>query len=223
VTVAHPRSVAFAESLNSFLASALHDDVSLSIVDDGHSVRVGGAGPRALKFTPISLEPSPTSPLLRVEFKLADDMSGDFFRVINSTFGLLAPVDKSGKAADPVPIIRVEFDRTQAPPAHVHFHTSSQTLGWVYGRAGGRYRRSEDLHFPIGSERFRPTIEDFLLFLDQERLFRAWRPNSDWRTQAHARIAEYERRQAVAMVRHHDVVIAEELRRLGWTVQPPTK
>jgi len=158
---------------------------------------------------------------LRVEYKLCDDPSGDFFRVTSSTFGLLAPTDKGGVVARPVPILRVEFERSQSPPAHIHFHTSSQTLGWIYGRAGGAHRRAEDLHFPIGSQRFRPTIEEFLLFLDHERLFRDWRSGSGWRQRARERIAEYERRQALATVRHYPADIAEELRRIGWSVTPP--
>lgn len=223
MTTSHPLSRAFADELQLFLQTALRESVTLSIVDDGDSIRLGGAASASdLGFKPIPLEDSISSPLLRVEFKLADDISGDFFRVQASTFGLLAPVDKRGRSGNPVPIVRVEFERNQNPPAHIHFHTSSQTLGWAYGRAGGPYRRSEDLHFPIGSQRFRPTIEEFLLFLDQERLFRGWHPDSHWREQARGRIAEYERRQAIAMVRHYPQQIAHELERLGWATTPPT-
>lgn len=222
MTTAHPRSHLFATELSAFLDSALPGGVELAVVDGLHAVRVGGAWDEsAKKFKPIPLDGTDTSPLLRVEFKLADDPSGDFFRVEKSTFGLLAPVDKGGVVKDPVPVVRVEFERSQSPPAHIHFHTSSQMLGWIYGRAGGRYRRAEDLHFPIGSERFRPTIEEFLLFLDQERLFRGWRSGSDWRSQARQRIAVHEAKQAVAMVRHYPQAIAEELERTGWSVEPP--
>ena len=218
----HPLSHVFAAKLEEFLAAALPRPVELAVVEGDDGIRVGGAWDAgARKFVPIALDETATSLLLRVEFKLADDRSGEFFRVLNSTFGLLIPVEKGGKAKDPVPLVRVEFERGQTPPAHIHFHTSSSTLGWVYGRAGGAYRRAEDLHFPIGSQRFRPTIEEFLLFLDQERLFRGWRSDTDWRSQARRRMAEYEQRQALAMVAHYAEDIAGELRRLGWSVEPP--
>lgn len=143
--------------------------------------------------------------------------------MLESTFGLFVPRDSTSNGADTVPVIRLEYVAQQDPPAHVHFHTSSQPLGWIYGSAGGFYRRSEELHFPVGSKRFRPTIEDFLLFLDRERIFRGWHGGADWRAVALERRAEYERRQAIATVRYHPQDIAAELTRLGWNVQPPAQ
>lgn len=217
----HPRSEEFARGLSEFLSLALplDDPITMIQVDDG--IRIGAGPVGAAGFKPISLGEGVNGPLLRVEYKLADHPSGRYFKVLSSTFGLLVPLDRKSKSSSEVPVIRVEFERSQSPPAHVHFHTASQTLGWLYGNAGGNYRRAEELHFPVGSQRFRPTIEEFLMFLDKERLFRGWRPHSDWRTSARSRIEEYERRQAVATVRHHPEAIAAELETLGWTVSAP--
>lgn len=217
---AHPRSEEFARDLDTFLASAIGPAGGLSAVEVGDGLRIGPSPLQGGKFSLISLTGSVPGPCLKVEYKLADDASGEFCRVLESTFGLYVPLDKPGSHA---PVIRVEYVGTQSPPAHVHLHASSAPLGWIYGTAGGGYRRSEQLHFPVGSKRFRPTIEEFLLFLHDERLFRNWSSGVDWVHQASERIVAYERRQAMATVRHYPDEIAEEMRRLGWTVTAPVE
>lgn len=218
--MAQPRSEQFVRGVEEFLNSALPRPVSLAIVETDGVLRAGPTeGDQGAGFALIPLGDGAPAPLLKVEFSLSDDESGRFCRVNSSTFGLFVPLDR--KPGHQVPVIRVEYQRAQVPPAHVHFHTSSQPLGWVYGIVGGNYRRSEELHFPVGSERFRPTIEDFLLFLDRERLFRDWRVGSNWRKAARQRLAEYERTQAVSTVRHYPNEMADELRVLGWRVEPP--
>jgi hypothetical protein len=185
------------------------------------SIRVGPAPFNGRDFSLIELDPDQPGPLLKVEYKLADDESGRFCRVLSSVFGLFVPQDPRDTGASELPVIRVEYEPAQRPAAHVQFHVSSAPLGWLYGVAGGNYRRSERLHFPVGSKRFRPTIEEFLLFLDRERIFRGWRPDSGWKKLARDRVDDYERRQARATVRHFAADIAEELTELGWTVNPP--
>jgi len=219
----HPLSTEFAKGVESFINEALRTPVEFALVEYGDALRVGPRSKDPTKFSTVCLAGDDTGPHLAVEYSLSDDPSGRFFRVQSSVFGLYVPHDEGGKSAKPIPVIRAEFQRSQRPSAHVHFHTSSQPLGWIYGVAGGDYRRSESLHFPVGSERFRPTIEDFLLFLDRERLFRGWKEGSGWKATAHRRLAEYERTQAIATVRHYADDIAEELRALGWTVEPPER
>lgn len=217
--MAHPRSAAFGAELQDFLSAALPVpvEVVIGVVEDGLRL---GTGPFSKgRFTPLDLSAPAEGPLLKVEYKLADDESGAFCRVLSSTFGLFVPAD--GKPESPQPVVRVEYERSQKPPTHVHFHASSQPLGWLYGVAGGAYRPSDKLHFPIGSQRFRPTIEEFLLFIDAERIFRGWRPDSNWRSLAIERIKAYEASQAVSLVRYYPEEIAAELTRIGWSVQPP--
>ena len=217
----HPLSATFARGIEAFINQALPVATEFAIVDAGDALRVGPKSAQATKFSTICMAGDGTGPHLAVEFALADDPSGRFFRVQSSVFGLYVPHDNGKNGVGLMPVIRAEFQRNQIPSAHVHFHASSQALGWTYGVAGGNYRRSDALHFPVGSERFRPTIEDFLLFLDRERLFRGWKSNSPWRATARARLDDYEQAQAVATVRHYPEAIAQELRALGWSVTRP--
>lgn len=219
--MAHPRSEEFARELDAFLNSVLPSGFELTVVDTHDGIRVGPAPFDSGQFSLVRLCPDSVGPLLKIEYSLADDISGRFCRVLSSTFGLFVPVANSDRGAKAAPVIRVEYEQSQDPPAHVHFHTSSAPLGWVYGVVGGNYRRSEALHFPVGSKRFRPTIEDFLMFLDRERIFRNWRSRQTFIESLRARQADYERRQAVSTVRHYAEDIAEEMRSLGWTVEAP--
>lgn len=219
----HAKSLEFVQTLESFLQDAIRQDIEFEVVELDDGLRVG---PRPLtdgQFRSIRLSGSSPGPLLRVEYKLEDDESGRYFRVHSALFGLYVERENGKKKTTEEPLIRVEFERSQTPSAHVHFHTWSQMLGWIYGIAGGAYRKTEGLHFPVGSRRFRPTVEEFLLFLDRERLFRGWRTGSGWRKTAEARLLDYERHQALGTVRHFSADIAQELRELGWTVTPPAE
>lgn len=42
--------------------------------------------------------------------------------------------------------------------------------------AGLPLPRLEEIHFPVGGRRFRPTVEELLLFIDRERLFNEQAP-----------------------------------------------
>lgn len=110
---------------------------------------------------------------LKVEFRVGKDDSGDFMRAESSTFGLWVATGQKSKAR---PVFRVEYDRnaTSKPQAHVHIHAESVELGWIYGSAGLALPNMHEIHFPVGGKRFRPTVEDLLLFLHRENLFTEW-------------------------------------------------
>lgn len=138
-------------------------------------------------FAPIPLrrrcdpEDSDERLQLVVEYRCTLDPEGEYLTVESSTFGLwIRPDPRRG----PRPVVRVEYLRSPLnkdhPPAHVHLHAESAELGWIYGTAGESMPRFEEIHFPVGRRRFRPTIEGFLLFLHRERLFRDW-ANERWR------------------------------------------
>lgn len=219
----HPRSVAFAIELFEFLGRCFEKSPKPAIVAARDGLRVGPSPLDAKnRFGLIPMNGSQTSPLLKVEFKLVDADDGEYCRVLSSVFGLYIPQDSGFHKRSEVPVVRVEYERTQNPSAHVHFQTASQSLGWIYGANGGAYRPAAELHFPVGSRRFRPTIEEFLLFLDRERLFRDWRSRSDWRREAQQRIEDYEDRQARGIARRHTESVVDELKVLGWSLVPPT-
>lgn len=156
---------------------------------------------------------------LRASYKCGpDDEEGSHLQVNSSTIGLWLRPERG----DPRPVFRIEYFRSarSTPQAHVHMHGECSALGWVYGRIGRPVRHVDTLHFPLGGRRFRPTLEDFLLFIDREGIYTDWVDRA-WRDQARASRDAFERLQAKATVRtYRDEAIAE-LERLGYTVTGP--
>ena len=112
-------------------------------------------------------------------------------------------------------------NRRSAPgraAAHVHLHANSPELAWIYGSSGQPAPDLHALHFPVGGKRFRPTLEDFLLFLDREGIFANWKPG--WRTEVIESLAEWDRSQARATVRRYPEEAITQLEDLGHVVTP---
>lgn len=155
---------------------------------------------------------------LKAEFAVELDRDRAYLQVANSAFGLwvcAAP----GRSARP--LFRIEYDRdkTIKPPAHVHFHSESAELAWIYGSAGRPLPRFDEVHFPVGGRRFRPTLEDVLMFLRAEGLFTDWLPGA--RRALRSSMEAWDRRQARATARAYPADAADVLRRMGWAVSPP--
>lgn len=155
---------------------------------------------------------------LRVEFDVALDDDAAHLMVRKSTFGFLVLPSPTWKT--PTPMFRVEYDREPTggkPPAHVHIHADSAELGWIIGSSGELLRRHVEIHFPVGGRRFRPTLEDVLLFLDHENLFTDW-PKQDWRSHVFASRDRFDESQARATVRRHPEAAVAQLRQMGYIV-----
>ena len=76
------------------------------------------------------------------------------------------------------------------------------------------------LHFPVGGRRFRPTLEEFLLFLDRESLFNDWK---DGRKPKLIRSLDaWERLQARATARQLPEEAVGALEALGYGVALPS-
>jgi hypothetical protein len=156
---------------------------------------------------------------LRASYKCGpDDEEDTHLQVNSSTIGLWVRPD----SGDPRPVFRIEYFRSahSTPQAHVHIHAESSAMGWVYGRSGQPVRHIDSLHFPLGGRRFRPTLEDFLLFIDREGLYADW-VDPAWRAEALASRDTFERLQATATVRTYRAEAIAELERLGYTVTRP--
>ena len=155
---------------------------------------------------------------LRAQYRVEMGQAEAHLQVITSTIGLM--VDVTGGLRDPRPLVRVEYDRRRTTPgrraAHVHLHANSPELAWIYGSSGQPAPDLHALHFPVGGRRFRPTLEDFLLFLDRERLFTNWKPG--WRPRILDSLAEWERSQARATVRRYPEEAAAQLEDLGYVI-----
>lgn len=90
----------------------------------------------------------------------------------------------------------------------------------LYGKAGSPAPDLHDLHFPVGGRRFRPTLEEFLFFLDKEKLFTDWH-DDQWRQYLNETLSDFERIQARTTVRNYHDDAANVLSGLGYEVTPP--
>ena len=167
-------------------------------------------------------DPEHPSLFLRARYIVEMDPTDGHLRVATSMVGLWA--DVTGGRKRPRPIVRVEYDRRQSgrgrSAAHVHLHANSPELAWMYGSAGRPAPDLHALHFPVGGRRFRPTLEEFLLFLDRENLFNDWKEG--WKPRLIRSLEAWERRQARATARQFPDEAIGALEALGYGVTPPS-
>ncbi|MDE0652420.1 MAG: hypothetical protein OXI26_02045 [bacterium] len=166
-------------------------------------------------------DPDGPALFLRARYIVEVDARRDDLRVSSSTVGLWA--DVTGGRKRPRPLVRVEYDRRQSArgraAAHVHLHANSPELAWMYGSAGRPAPDLHALHFPVGGRRFRPTLEEFLLFLDRESLFNDWKEG--WKPRLTQSLEAWERRQARATARQFPEEAVGALETLGYSVTAP--
>jgi hypothetical protein len=142
------------------------------------------------------------------------DSVGKYLAVEESTFNLLAVLDRA-------PVLRIHFRRASnvRPTAHVHFHGHRGALSHLLSQAGHDYPHDmSSLHIPLGGNRFRPCLEDFIQFLICECKFDS-RP--EWRKHVEAGRERWRCRQAAAVVRDVPEEAARVLRELGYIVEAP--
>lgn len=227
------QSTEFAARLTKLLSGTVNPGLTFESVGTEHDEqrRVGPTGNMPVSesspfsFIPlVRLKDPAESPrlLLKAEYKLRMDSEDKHLAVVSSSVGLWVKANSDRKR--PSPVVRLEYDRDakSKPAAHVHLHAESAELAWLYGSAGALLPRTHEIHFPLGGRRFRPTLEHFLLFLDQEGLFTDW-ASEDWKQVINDSLGEWEGRQVRATVRRqpHDAVA--QLRSMGYTVLPPSE
>jgi len=86
------------------------------------------------------------------------------------------------------------------------------------GIARGKYPTHQDLHYPLGGERFRPCLEDFLEGMIHEFGIDA---EEGWEEALASGRETWRCSQTAAVVRDAPEVAAEMLRNLGYQVCPP--
>lgn len=217
----------FVETLNDILGSTIdvprrfsaryvrHEQEAL-IEPFGASDQNGSDLPLVLEECEIG-----TPLFLRLKYHTSLDATGDHLMVKKSTIGLL--IDVTGGKRSPRPFIRIEYDRRRMAVgralAHVHLHANSPELAWLYGITGEPAPDLHALHIPSGGRRFRPTFEEFLLFLDRERLYTSFK--TGWRQKVLDSLERWERRQAQAVARRYPEESARSLEALGYTIRHP--
>lgn len=167
-------------------------------------------------------QPTPAL-LLRVKYTVQMARSRKHLRVVTSTIGLW--VDVTGGRRKHRPLVRVEYDRypraADRPAAHVHLHANSPEMAWVYGSSGRAAPDLHALHFPVGGQQFRPTLEDFLLFLNHEKLYTDFKPG--WKRAVLRSLRRWETLQAAATVEKYPETAVGVLEKLGYTIAPTGK
>lgn len=160
---------------------------------------------------------------LRAKYTVDVNPDGSYLRVVSSSLGLWVDVTEGQRP--PRPVVRVEFDRRRLQPgraaAPVHLHANSPELAWIYGSSGQPSPHLHSLHFPAGGRRFRPTLEEFLLFLDRESLFNDWKDG--WKPKLIQSLEAWERLQARATARQYPEQAVGALEALGYGVTAPTE
>ena len=158
--------------------------------------------------------------LLRARYIVETVQPDGALRVAGSTVGLW--VDVTGGRKKHRPLVRLEYNRNlraaDSPAAHVHLHANSPEMAWVYGSSGRAAPDLHALHFPVGGQPFRPTLEDFLLFLNQEELYTNFKPN--WKHAVLRSLRAWEAIQAASTVKKYPETAVDALEKLGYAVSP---
>lgn len=217
----------FVETLNQIVVSAIHTDVRFvaELTSDRKraSVEASRAGIRSDGFPLVRAADDPSAPVLLMKGRYMVELAGDgtYIRVVTSAVGLW--VDVTGGRKNHRPLIRIEYDRyprtADRPAAHVHLHANSPEMAWVYGSSGRAAPDLHALHFPVGGPRFRPTLEDFLLFLNREKLYTDFKPG--WKREVLESLRQWERIQAAATATRYPGTAARALKKLGYAVSSP--
>ncbi len=203
----------FAARLTDLLRRTVNDRAGVQArVEEGRARALVGVGVRdgvKLGTVPVPVGEAGQARLL-VSFICTLDVEGEHLTVQASTVGLYLLPDRRE------PLFRYEFDRsnTRMPQAHLHVNGQSHALGRLYALAGKDEAADlHRLHLPVGGKRFRPSVEDVLECLFQEKLLR---PLPGWQDAVEAHRDVYMRRQLKAAVRADPEPAVEELRRLGY-------
>lgn len=147
---------------------------------------------------------------------LMHDHTRTFSKVKDARYALLITTKS-------YPLVRLDFEPTRSSPAaHWQIIASSEDIGGVLSdrrRKGTAGMEAAALHLPVGGERFRPGLEDFIEFLAYD-LEIDMQPN--WKETLYESRANFRLRQLRAAVRDRPEIAAEELLELGWTFNGPT-
>jgi hypothetical protein len=157
---------------------------------------------------------------LGLQLYLGLDSSGAFLKTWKSNLAIHSVLDRT-------PLVRQEFDAaiTTVPMAHWHVHADRGALSHLLARAHAirpeLVKKPHDLsslHLPVGGERFRPCLEDFLEFLIRECGIDAI---TGWETAVREGRERWRQRQFRSTVRDLQNDAADVLRTHGWSVIAP--
>jgi hypothetical protein len=163
---------------------------------------------------------------LGVSFRCTWSADESFLAIEESTFEL-------STKDSPEPLLRYDYLRSPTghiPGAHINVHAHRDEMVFAMVAAGaqdrgalrhramdsGKMPRLANLHLPVGGHRFRPSLEDILEFAIAEFGVDCLPSH---RTALDEGRVRYRTRQLMAAVADDPESAAEELRRIGYTVE----
>jgi hypothetical protein len=153
---------------------------------------------------------------LRINYSCRPDSTLEHLAIDSSKLWVVSTKDRS-------PLFRFEYvyDSRSAPHSHIQVHAERGTLSHLLARTGhNRPHEMSALHLPTGGARFRPDLEDVIQFLIVECGFDNL---PDWKAAVDERRAEWRAIQTRAAARALPAEAAEALRKIGYTVTPPSE
>lgn len=156
---------------------------------------------------------------LACEFRLCTNSTKKHLAIESSTFKVQY---QSGQKYRPV--VRFEYDRNSRnkPASHFQFHSDSVPLGLLLARAGNydAAAQQQDIHYPMGDERFRVCLEDVIELLANE--FNA-QTHDGWQQHIERGRNRYLSKQAETVIRKNPDLAIKLLEQQGYKVKPPAR
>ena len=205
----------FGQEMAGLLCATLPDMPESPVVilqrDDRFVIRAAETG--SVRGLPLKIDGRSLA-CLALSFACKLDSVGQYLAVEESTINLLAILDRT-------PVLRIHYYRAPRgkPGAHLHLHGHRGALSHLLSQAGHDHPHDiSSLHIPVGGNRFRPCLEDFIQFLIVECHFDALQ---GWQDHVEAGRERWRRRQTAAVVRDVPDEAARVLGDLGYTVEAP--
>lgn len=214
------RSARFAGEIQATLNASLPDVTEMQSVaspseSERYLVTPAGSGAAAQRI-PLRVGGEQLASM-SVRIHLGMDSADTHLKTVRMDLAVLSLLDRT-------PLVRLEYraDMYSAPSAHWQVHAERGAMSHLLGRAHAvdpqRVPRPHDfssLHLPVGGERFRPCIEDFLQFAISQCGFDA---RQGWEQALRDGRETWRRRQIRTVVRDAPQEAAEMLRELGWRI-----
>lgn len=212
---------AFADRLKETIEAVLPGTVSIGaiIAQDQNSMVITAVNGSQSVDMPLTLSGERVA-TWRLSYQTSMDHTGQFLKTIKSAMVLTSVFEKT-------PLARLEYDSKMrtAPIAHWQFHGERGAFSHLLARAHSARKYVTDkphalssLHFPVGGERFRPGVEDFLEFLVREC---GVDREDGWESAIQDGREIWRRFQMRTATRELQVEAAQILTAMNWTVSPP--
>ncbi|WP_061292107.1 hypothetical protein [Herbidospora cretacea] len=182
---------------------------------DAPMVRIGFGVTRKSLLTadfPVSVAGRPRV-YMDLSYRMFLDLSTGRLRMVASAIAISAADENRSR------LCHWDYERDKDrgyPDAHLHIHGKSDAE--IFWRPRLVNPGLDNLHFPVGGRRFRPTLEDVITFLVREGICEG---RDGWWERVDSSRAEYERQQLGAAIRCDEDGAVRWLRDLGYGVTPP--